>query len=79
MGLIIGLVSNRWPGNCAPYSYDKGQLKPEEIKSIDTAVSNLNATGLVRLIPRTTQTRYIQVVPDYQPLDGICVVARCWC
>jgi hypothetical protein len=72
MGLIIGLVANRWPGNCAPYSYDKGQLEPDEIKNIDTAVSNLNDTGLVRLIWRGVQTRYIQVVPDYQPLDGIC-------
>jgi len=72
MGLIIGLVANRWPGNCAPYFYEKGQLTPSEITNINTAVSNLNATGLVRLIWRAAQTRYIQVVPDYQPLDGIC-------
>ncbi len=72
MGLITGLAAHRWPGGCAPYTYNEGQLSPSEIANINSAVASINATGAIRLIRRTTQTRYIHIVPDYQPLDGVC-------
>lgn len=72
MGLITGLAAHRWPGGCAPYTYDEGQLSPTEIGNINSAVASINGTGAIRLIRRTTQTRYIDIIPDYQPLDGTC-------
>jgi hypothetical protein len=72
MGLIAGQHAVRWPGGCAPYAYDENQLTPEEVEKVETAVAKINDTGFVRLIKRTTQSRYIDVVPDYQPLDGVC-------
>jgi hypothetical protein len=72
MGLINGLVATRWPGNCAPWTVDASRFFSPDLANITTAVAQLNATGLVRLIPRTTQTRFIDVVPDRVPLDGTC-------
>lgn len=72
MGLISGIAATRWPGGCVPYIYDTSVLNPDEITNIEDAVAQINATGFVRLIKRTVQSRYVKFVPDYQPLDGIC-------
>ena len=70
MGLINGNVAQQWPGGCVPYSF--GTLTPTEKSTVQNAINTLNATGSVRLIERTTQSRYVEFVPDYQPLDGVC-------
>jgi hypothetical protein len=59
MGLVSGLVALRWRGGCAPYTFSENQLDPDEIEKVEAAVRLINDTGFVRLIKRTTQTRYI--------------------